>query len=260
MSPSALKTPPPICLLCDTTLAPTPGPLHLLLFWARTHFPPPPGSAFPSPSESSQTLLREAPSVRATSQNMEASTNVGWGASATWCVLLPLRFVLPAHCPRSRHWMACGKEERGRDGLCGHFQGQSQTLVPRLHPTRESRTCSLALWPHSQLGYHDGRENKSWGGPRIATETPRDHPVSPSRLLSTLSTQVPASLSLITQHVCSCMRAHTRLLLIYLLSLSSCQKVSSTRAGIFCLFVRYYFPGFIRVPDTGWLLHKYLLN
>lgn len=196
---------------------------------------------------------------------------MGWGASATWCVLLPLRFALAAHCPHSRHWTACGKEERGRDGLSGHFQGQSQTLVPRLHPTRESRTCSLALWPHSQLGHHDGRENKRWGGPRIATETPRDHPVSPSRLLSTLSTQFPASLfsnhttrmlvqACTHEHTyCMCV-SHTRLLLIHSLLLSSCQKVSSTWAGIFCLFVRYYFPGFITVPDTGWLLHKYLLN
>ena len=44
-------------------------------------------------------------------------------------------------------------------------------------------------------------------------------------------------------HVCTHM--HTRLSQMHLLSVSPCQKVSSTRSGIF-LFVRCAFPGFMR--------------
>lgn len=208
-SPSALKTPPPICLLCDTTLAPTPGPLHLLLFWARTHFPAPPGLAFPSPSESSQTLLRGAPSVRATSQNMEASTT--WAGvprpHGVCCFLLGLRCLPTAHVLDTGR-LAGRRREAGTD--CPVIFRAS--LRPWFHGCTEPGRVGHAAWPCGHIpSSATTMEGKTKGGE--AQESLRKLPVTTLFLHRGSSPHsLPSSLlhfSLITQHVCSCMRAHT---------------------------------------------------
>lgn len=95
-------------------------------------------------------------------------------ALATQCMLHPL-------------WLALTVWVLDADGLLeGEARAdclvtQTASLRPCFHGDIQPGRAGLAawLWPHAQLGQHDGRENERWGGPRAPMETPRDPCFSP---------------------------------------------------------------------------------
>ena len=176
-----------------------------------------------------------------------------WRLQQTWagvtrphgvcCFLLGLCCLPTAHVLDTGR-LAGRRREAGTD--CPVILRAS--LRPWFHGCTQPGRAGHAAWPCGHIpSSATTMEGKTKGGE--AQESLRKLPVttlflhrgsSPHSLPSS-----PLHFSLITQHVCSCMcahtnthnaRAYTRLLLIYLLSVSSCQKVSSTWAGI-CLFV-----------------------